>query len=129
MTTSAAKATPFAHGDPVRFTASRLGTVESLDSSRFEEPTVVAGDLGTYLSPHPNTRLEGWHVVEVEVDGRKLLVPCHLGQIEPVAMGEPSGREVVSVGLDGRSRPMLRYRDELHLPEHERSIVTPEDRR
>lgn len=35
-------------------------------------------------------------------------------------------REVVSVGLDGRSQPMLRYRDELHLADHLRSIVTVE---
>ena len=37
-------------------------------------------------------------------------------------------REVVSVGWDGASRPMLRYRDELHLPDHARSIVSPADR-
>ncbi|MET0604390.1 MAG: hypothetical protein ABW167_20560 [Baekduia sp.] len=32
-------------------------------------------------------------------------------------------REIVSVGWDGASQPMLRYRDELHLPDHRRSIV------
>lgn len=37
-------------------------------------------------------------------------------------------RRIVSVGLDGRSQPMWRYRDELHLPDHQRSIVAPEDR-
>lgn len=37
-------------------------------------------------------------------------------------------REVVSVGLDGRSNPMWRYRDELALPDHARSIVDPTDR-
>lgn len=37
-------------------------------------------------------------------------------------------RAVVSVGLDGASQPMLRYRDELHLADHERSVVAEEDR-
>lgn len=32
-------------------------------------------------------------------------------------------REVVTVGWDGRSRAMLRYADELHLPDYARSIV------
>lgn len=35
---------------------------------------------------------------------------------------------VVSVGLDGRSRPMWRYSDELHLPDALRSIVHPDHR-
>lgn len=41
--------------------------------------------------------------------------------------------EIVTVGWDGRSQPMLRFRDELHLSDHLRSIVaippaTPEPR-
>lgn len=39
-----------------------------------------------------------------------------------------AAREVVSVGWDGRSRPILRYADELHLPDHARSVVRAEDR-
>lgn len=31
--------------------------------------------------------------------------------------------EIVTVGWDGRSQPMLRFRDELRLPDHLRSIV------
>lgn len=31
--------------------------------------------------------------------------------------------EIVTVGWDGASKPMLRFRDELHLPDHLRSIV------
>lgn len=37
-------------------------------------------------------------------------------------------RELVVVGWDGASKPMLRYRDELKLPDHARSIVSAEDR-
>lgn len=37
-------------------------------------------------------------------------------------------RPVVVVGLDGRSQPMYRYQDELHLADHLRSIVAAEDR-
>lgn len=33
--------------------------------------------------------------------------------------------EIVTVGWDGASNPMLRFRDELHLPDHARSIVSP----
>lgn len=32
-------------------------------------------------------------------------------------------REVVQVGWDGVSRPMYRYRDEMHLPDYARSVV------
>lgn len=41
----------------------------------------------------------------------------------------PSGREVVTVGWDGASKPMLRYADELGLSDHERSIVSAADRK
>lgn len=37
-------------------------------------------------------------------------------------------RELVVVGWDGASRPMLRYADEMALPDSVRSIVTAEDR-
>lgn len=37
-------------------------------------------------------------------------------------------REIVVIGLDGGSQPMLRYRDEMGLPDHDRSIVSREDR-
>ena len=33
-------------------------------------------------------------------------------------------RDTVVVGWDGRSRPMIRYADELHLPDSQRSIVS-----
>lgn len=37
-------------------------------------------------------------------------------------MGSPSEtREVVTIGWDGHSHPIRRYRDELHLPDHERA--------
>ncbi len=39
-----------------------------------------------------------------------------------------SGRELVSVGWDGRSNPMLRYADELSKPDSQRSIVSVSDR-
>jgi hypothetical protein len=39
-----------------------------------------------------------------------------------------SHREVVQVGWDGASQPILRYRDELHLPDHRRSAVRSQDR-
>lgn len=32
-------------------------------------------------------------------------------------------RAVVSIGMDGASQPMLRYQDELHLPDSRRSRV------
>lgn len=35
----------------------------------------------------------------------------------------PTTRDVVCVGMDGRSRPILRYADQLHLPEWERDSV------
>lgn len=37
-------------------------------------------------------------------------------------------RQVVVVGLDGGSRPMYRYADELMLNDSARSIVSPDDR-
>lgn len=48
-------------------------------------------------------------------------------RVEDLTMGDDE-REVVQVGLDGRSQPMLRYRDELDRPDHARSIVSPADR-
>lgn len=47
---------------------------------------------------------------------------------EAESVPEPTGREIVSVGLDGRSQPMWRYADELWLPEHRRSVVSAADR-
>ena len=38
-------------------------------------------------------------------------------------------RNIVSVGLNGRSLPMWRYKDELHLPDHQRAIVSRDDLR
>jgi hypothetical protein len=32
-------------------------------------------------------------------------------------------RDTVVVGWDGRSQPMLRYADEMHLPDSQRSVV------
>ena len=37
-------------------------------------------------------------------------------------------REVVVVGWDGKSQPIRRYADELHLPDHLRAVVKAEDR-
>lgn len=37
-------------------------------------------------------------------------------------MSTDTEREIVSVGLDGASQPMRRYRDELHLPDRERTV-------
>jgi len=34
-----------------------------------------------------------------------------------------TSRKIVSIGLDGNSMAMYRYEDELHLPDHQRSIV------
>lgn len=48
--------------------------------------------------------------------------------IEPPGPVPALPREVVQVGLDGGSRPMLRYADELGLPDSQRSIVSREDR-
>jgi hypothetical protein len=42
--------------------------------------------------------------------------------------GEHPG-EVVALGLDGVSRPILRYRGELNFPDHLQTPVRPEDRR
>lgn len=71
-------------GTRVRFTASSLGCVAHLDSTRFEPETVHAGDEGEYLFPHPMPNMASWHVVEVDVDGRRLLVPLHEDQFEVV---------------------------------------------
>lgn len=35
----------------------------------------------------------------------------------------PVTRQVKAVGWDGRNQPMLRYADEMHLPDHLRSVV------
>jgi hypothetical protein len=37
-------------------------------------------------------------------------------------------KSVVSVGLDGNSRPMWRYLADMHLPDYQRRIVSPEHR-
>lgn len=37
-------------------------------------------------------------------------------------------RSVVSVGLDGQSRPMWRYLADIHLPDHMRRVVASEHR-
>lgn len=37
-------------------------------------------------------------------------------------------RSITCVGWDGRSKPILRYSDELHLSDHLRSSVTVQDR-
>lgn len=36
--------------------------------------------------------------------------------------------EIVVVGWDGRSDPIFRYRDDVHLPDHQQRIVAPEHR-
>jgi hypothetical protein len=35
---------------------------------------------------------------------------------------QKQSREIVTVGWDGASQPIRRYRDELHLPDHERAV-------
>jgi hypothetical protein len=71
-------------GARVRFTANRLGLVAHLDATRFEEETVEQGDEGTYLGPHPNPRLDGWHVISVQKGERELFAPVHENQFEAV---------------------------------------------
>lgn len=46
----------------------------------------------------------------------------------PFAHKHGEGRALVVAGWDGRSQPMYRYADEMHLPDATRSIVKPEDR-
>lgn len=71
-------------GEKVRFTAERLGLIESLMYPRFEPETVGAGDLGEYVGVHEALRKEGWHITRVEVDGRELFCPVHESQFEAV---------------------------------------------
>lgn len=40
----------------------------------------------------------------------------------------PPLRAITQIGLDGASQPILRYTDEMHLGDHARSIVSPQDR-
>lgn len=50
----------------------------------------------------------------------------HFNLVQKVGMFAAAAlavRKVVVVGWDGRSNPMLRYADEMHLPDYARSLV------
>jgi hypothetical protein len=47
------------------------------------------------------------------------------GLASPVAKAMAKAHGVSTVGLDGRSEPMLRYTAELHLSDHQRLSVDP----
>lgn len=69
-------------GDRVRFTTT-LGLQRQLDSSGYEG-TVTAGVTGTYLGPHPLPRMEGWHLVSVNVGYETLYCACWPTHFEAV---------------------------------------------
>lgn len=69
-------------GARVRFTTNSLGLLEHPSDSRFQPEHADEGDEGTYRGPHPT--LGRWHLVDVEVDGRKLIAPVGLEHFELV---------------------------------------------
>lgn len=72
----------------VRFTANNLGLIDpAAPFHGFEPEHVGAGDEGELEGPHPDTALAevGWQWVHVEVNGRKLICPCHHEHFEKVA--------------------------------------------
>ena len=73
-------------GERVRFTEGPLGLVASVTDTRFRPETVTAGDLGTYVGPHPLLDEDGWHVVQVG----ELVCPCHESQFAPLDPGSAS---------------------------------------
>lgn len=75
---------PYEAGDAVRFTDGPLGTVVDPSQRGFEDEVVLPGDTGTYRGKHPHVR--HMHLVDVEIDGRKLMVPVDLGNVEPAAV-------------------------------------------
>jgi hypothetical protein len=79
--------TTYKSGVSVRFTRGPLGLVTTAEQTYFEPETVKAGDTGSYLKPHPSLNEPGWHLVRVEIDGRKLLCPCHEYQFEAIEGG------------------------------------------
>lgn len=66
------------------------------------------------------SRYGGWEAVNEET--------MRSVRIKTAARLRGRRRAVVSAGLDGRSEPMLRYADEMALPDSARSIVSAADR-
>lgn len=90
-----------------------------------------APDPGRYVATDPALERErqaeiwrDWETGRISTDrAGELLRESSRRVAEADLHAHDPAREVVSVGLDGASRPMLRYRDELHLPDHRRSRV------
>lgn len=78
-------------GEQVRFTAGPLGLVVDAHTPDFEDETVIPGDPGEYVGPHPVEDLadQDWHLVKVTepvlAAGRVLYCPCHSSQFEAIA--------------------------------------------
>lgn len=71
-------------GDRVRFTANSLGVIDPENPYKFAEDTaVVEGDEGVVREAHPH--VEGWWLVDVEIDGTTWECPIHTSHAEVIA--------------------------------------------
>jgi hypothetical protein len=72
--------TPLKAGDPVQFIGGSIGLMEDIHATQFVDEVVRGGDSGVYVGRHPNRKLDRWHVVKVNKNGRELVCPCFEGQ-------------------------------------------------
>ena len=70
-------------GDQVRFTHGPLGCIAMPAASRFIG-NVQAGETGIYVGEHPTLQEDGWHLVEVTLNGETAYCPVHSSMIEKV---------------------------------------------
>lgn len=65
----------------VRIVKDHLGCMTGPDESRFagthDDPVLAnTGDVATYHGPHPNPRLDGWHLLTIDIDGTTYWLPA-----------------------------------------------------
>lgn len=90
--------------------------------------------LEVFVGEWRRGHLDGQQVVVDCLTNLRLFAHVHavdfdeaLGWSERHFASEARPRAIVQVGLDGRSEPMLRYRDELGLPDHQRKVPSEAD--